>query len=187
MQNHNPARFASRPVPLWRICVWGTAVALLLTPLIAMQFTREVQWDETDFLFAAVIFATVGGLVELTVRLTANWLSRLGAFFAILAGFMVIWSNLAVGMIGNEDNPVNLWFGVVLLIAVLGACLSRRHHAIMPTAMLAAGITQAAIGLLAGILGSDFRGGVFTMILSLGWLLSSAFFAAGNRHRKVVR
>lgn len=95
MQNHNPARFAARPVPLWRICVWGTAVALLLTPLIAMQFTREVQWDETDFLFAATIFATVGGLVELTVRLTANWLSRLGAFFAILAGFMVIWSNLA--------------------------------------------------------------------------------------------
>lgn len=187
MHDTNPAHFAARPVPLWRIIGWGSAVALLITPLIAMQFTHEVQWDETDFLVAAIIFATVGGLVELTVRLTANWLSRLGTFFAILAGFMVIWSNLAVGMIGNEDNPVNLWFGVVLLIAVLGACISRLHRAILPTAMLAAGVAQAAIGLFAGILGSDFRGGVFTIILSVSWLISSALFATSRGRRKAMR
>lgn len=173
------------PVPMWRIFGWGGAGALLITPLIAMQFSEEVKWDETDFLVAAIIFAVVGGLVELTVRLTANWLSRVAAFFAILAGFMVIWSNLAVGMIGNEDNPINLLFGAVLAIAVLGACLSRIHRKVLSHAMLAAGTVQATIGILAGILGSDFRGGVFTIILSLPWLVSSALFAVANKRQKV--
>ncbi|MGH8077936.1 MAG: hypothetical protein ACREPE_11510 [Lysobacter sp.] len=34
----------------WRIAIWGTAALLLLLPLVAMQFTDEVDWDETDFI-----------------------------------------------------------------------------------------------------------------------------------------
>ena len=86
---------------IWRIVGWGGAVALILTPLVAMQFTREVDWDGADFIFAAIIFAIVGGLLELSVRLTKNWFARAGAFFAVLAGFAVIWANTAVGMIGD--------------------------------------------------------------------------------------
>jgi hypothetical protein len=179
----HPLPDPSRPVPIWRILGWGGAAALLIAPLIAMQFTSEVHWDETDFLFAAVIFGIVGGLIELTVRLTSNWLSRLGAFFAILAGFMLIWSNLAVGMIGNEDNPINLFFSAVLGIAILGACLSRLHSSILPVAMLAAGATQAFIGLFAGIWGTDFRGGVFAIALSVSWWIASALFAVANNMR----
>ena len=33
----------------WRTAVWGTAAFLLLLPLVAMQFTNEVNWDATDF------------------------------------------------------------------------------------------------------------------------------------------
>lgn len=179
----HPLPDPARPVPIWRILGWGSAAALLITPLIAMQFTSEVQWDETDFLFAAVIFGIVGGLVELTVRLTSNWISRLGAFFAILAGFMLIWSNLAVGMIGNEDNPTNLLFSAVLVIAILGACLSRLQSNILPVAMLSAGAAQALIGLFAGIWGTDFRGGVFTIVLSVSWWIASALFAVANNRR----
>jgi hypothetical protein len=32
-----------------RIAAWATAAILLLLPLIAMPFTDEVNWDETDF------------------------------------------------------------------------------------------------------------------------------------------
>ncbi|HEV7232666.1 MAG TPA: hypothetical protein VGN36_00375 [Sphingorhabdus sp.] len=158
---------------LWRIIGWGGAVALILTPLIAMQFTSEVNWDETDFIVAAIIFGIVGGLIELTVRVSKNWYFRAGAAFAVLAGFMVVWANLAVGMIGNEDNPVNLWFGLVLLIAILGAIKSRYIAA----AMFAAGALQAAIGLFAGVLGTDSRGGVFTIILSAFWIIAGALFS----------
>jgi predicted membrane channel-forming protein YqfA (hemolysin III family) len=162
---------------LWRIVGWGGAIALILTPLVAMQFTSEVNWDETDFIVASIIFGIVGGLIELAVRISKNWFFRFGAMFAVLAGFMVVWSNLAVGMIGNEDNPVNLWFGVVLLIAIAGSATSRLHKAVLPAAMFAAGVVQASIGLFAGILGSDPRGGVFSIVLALPWIIAGALFA----------
>jgi hypothetical protein len=168
------------PRNIWRIVGWGGAVALILTPLVAMQFTQEVNWDETDFLFAAIIFGIVGGLIELAARASSNWYYRLGAIFAVLAGFMVVWANGAVGMIGNEDNPVNLWFGAVLLIAIGGAILSRFHKRAMAIAMFAAGTTQAAIGLFAGILGTDMRGGIFTIILATAWIISGALFRAAK-------
>jgi len=34
----------------WRIVGWGTATIMLLLPLIAMQFTDEVNWDVSDFI-----------------------------------------------------------------------------------------------------------------------------------------
>jgi hypothetical protein len=171
-------------IPLWRILGWGGAVALVLAPLVARQFTAEVQWDETDFIIATVIFGIIGALVELTVRLTANPFARAGSFLAILAGLMVLWANLSVGMIGEAGNPVNLLFGVVLLIAVAGAWLSMLHWLILPSFMLAAGVTQFAIGLFAGILASDFRGGLFTILLSTLWWLASVFFAIAGRSQR---
>jgi len=170
----------NRRYNIWRLLGWGGAVALVLTPLIAMQFTKEVDWDGTDFIFAAVIFSVVGGLIELAVRLSSNWYFRFGSMFAVLAGFLVVWSNLAVGMIGNEDNPANLWFGAVLVIAILGAILSRFHPYAMASAMLFAGMIQAAIGLFAGVLGSDPRGGIFTIILASFWLIAAALFRSAR-------
>lgn len=169
----------------WRIIGWGGAIALILTPLVAMQFTREVDWDETDFIIAAIIFGIVGGLTELAVRLSSNWFFRIGAMCAILAGFMVVWANLAVGMIGNEDNPVNLWFGAVLLIAIAGSIAARFHISILPLAMFLAGVLQVAIGVFAGILGSDMRGGKFTIVLSVAWFMASLLFKCAHQKRKV--
>jgi hypothetical protein len=173
-----------RRIPVWRILGWGSAILLILTPWVAMQFTQEVQWDGADFIFATVIFGIIGALVELTVLLTRNWASRAGGFVAILAGFLVFWSNLAVGMIGDEGNVVNLLFGLVLLIAIVGAWLSSLHRTILPAAMLAAGTTQCAIGLLAGILGSDFKGGVLTILLSTLWWISSLLFAIAATEKR---
>ena len=174
--NVTSSKHKRRSVNLWRIIGWGGAIALVLAPLVAMQFTTEVDWDETDFIFAAVIFGIVGGLIELAVRLSANWYFRFGAMFGVLSGFMVVWANLAVGMIGNEDNPVNLWFGVVLLIAIAGSIASRVHSSMVAIAMATAGLVQASVGLVAGVLDADLLGGVFTIVLALLWFVAAVLF-----------
>lgn len=175
----NPA--VGRRFNICRIIGWGGAAALVLAPLVAMQFTNEVNWDETDFIFTAVIFGIVGGLIELAIRKSKDWYFRFGSMFAVLAGFMVIWSNLAVGMIGSEDNPVNRWFGAVLMIAIAGSVVSRFFRGILPAAIFAAGALQAAIGIFAGILGPDPRGGIFTILLSAAWFISSLLFWCAHR------
>jgi hypothetical protein len=168
----------------WRLLGWGGAIAIILTPLVAMQFTKEVNWDETDFIVATIIFGIVGGLIELAVRLSSNWFFRIGALFAVLAGFMLVWANLAIGLIGNEDNAVNLWFGAVLFIAIVGSIASRFRSSILPFAMFLAGALQVAIGIFAGILGSDMRGGKFTIVLSVAWFMASFFFWYARQKRK---
>ncbi len=170
-------------IPVWRILGWGGAVMLILTPWVAMRFTPEVRWEAHDFIFATVVIGITGALIELTILLTSNWLSRAGGCVAVLAGFLVFWSNLAIGMIGHEGDSVNLLFSLVLLIAIIGAWLSSLHRNVLPAAMLAAGTTQCAIGLLAGIWGSDFKGGVLTVLLSTLWWISSLLFAIAAKQK----
>ena len=44
----------------WRIAAWSVAALVLLIPLIAMQFTDEVNWSGGDFVFAALLLLGVG-------------------------------------------------------------------------------------------------------------------------------
>jgi hypothetical protein len=135
-----------RGVP-WRLVGWGTAGALLLLPLVAMQFTPEVNWTLSDFIFAGVMFGIVGGTFELAVRASGNASYRLGAAIALVTAFLLVWINLAVGIIGNEDNPLNLMFFGVIAAALVGSVVARFKADGMSRAMTIAGVIQAAIGL----------------------------------------
>ena len=110
----------------WRIIGWGGAAALLLTPLVAMQFTSEVDWSLADFVVMGAMMLAVGVPIELAVRASDSLAYRLGAALALITGFLLIWVNLAVGVIGNEDNPMNLMFFGVVVLAVIGARARRR-------------------------------------------------------------
>jgi hypothetical protein len=167
----------------WRMVGWGLAAALLALPAVAMRFTSEVVWTASDFVVMGVLFALVGGGLELVVRLSTNWASRAGAAVAILTAFLTIWVNLAVGMIGSEDNPYNLVFLGVLAFALLGAMVARfrpagtaRAMALTATAQLVA----AALGLSA-----DVRGAIFSAVFALLWLFSAGLFrkAADDQKR----
>lgn len=175
-QTHTPASNK------WRIIGWGGALALLLTPLIAMQFTPEVNWTAGDFLFAAIMFGTVGILLELVMRKSGNGWYRAGCALAVLSGFVVVWVNLAVGMIKNEDAPANLYLMLLVPIALIGSAVVRFRPARMAWIMAGVGTVQAALAILAGILGPDPRGGTLTLVLSGLWFLSAILLRqAGKR------
>ena len=138
----------------WRIAGWSIPVLLLMLPAVAMQFTSEVDWSVADFSIAAVLFGSVGLTFELIVRTSDSLSYRFGAGLAVISAFLTIWVNGAVGMIGSENNPYNLVFGAVLLIALIGAVLARFRAAGMARAMTVAAIAQVAAGAV-GMIGSE--------------------------------
>lgn len=179
----NPNRVGQRGTIPWRLLGWGVAAALLLLPLIAMQFTTEVNWTASDFAFAAIVFGMVGGTFEFAVRKSEKRAYRAGAAVALAAAFLTVWINAAVGVIGSEDNPANLMFFAVLAIAVGGAIWSRFAPSGMARAMTITAAAQAIVGAITlvrrlgeneppGIIGVEMIIGVFTLM----WLLSAWLF-----------
>lgn len=74
---------------------------LLLIPLIAMQFTKEVNWTFFDFMVAGILLLGTGLLLELVMRKTRNIRYRLAFFAVILMALFLIWAELAVGIFGT--------------------------------------------------------------------------------------
>lgn len=173
--------------------MWGGAALALLTPLVAMQFTDEVDWNEADFIIMGAMLFLVCGSFELAARRSPEIAYRSAAGLALVAAFLLIWINLAVGVIGSEDNPTNLMYAGVLAIGIIGAFVSRFRASGMARAMVATAMAQAlvaAIALVAMLSGDDAEpiGGV-TQIVALNglfvvlWLLSAWLFGKTERVR----
>lgn len=165
----------------WRWVVWGVPAGLLMLPAIAMRFTPEVIWTGSDFAVMGVMLFGAAGLFDLAAGSTRSLCYRAGAALAILAGFMLVWANLAVGMIGSEGNPYNLLFAGAIAAAVAGAVAARFEAKGMSWAMLAAAAVQiavAAFGFPADPLGSLFSG-----LLAGLWLAAAGMFRRAARGR----
>lgn len=158
----------------WPILGWGTAAGLLLTPLVAMQFTSEVNWTASDFAFAGIMFGGVGILYEFTVRKSSSPFYRGGVALALVAAFLTAWLNGAVGMVGDEGDRANLMFGGVLAIALIGSVLARFRAHGMAIAMFAAAVAQAAAGGVGMLI--DPLGGILSTAFAGLWLLSASLF-----------
>jgi len=169
----------------FRRAMWGGAIFLLVLPAVAMRFTSEVNWTGSDFVFAAVLLFGSAGIIELAGRASASFAYRTGVVVAVGAAFLTIWVNGAVGMIGSEDNPYNLWFGAVVAIGLIGAIAANFRAGGMALAMTVAAIAQAVVG---GIgIASDPRGGALSTGFALLWLLSAGLFRNAARAQMSVR
>ncbi len=74
---------------------------ILLVPLIAMQFTSEVQWEYNDFITMGVLLLFTGLSCELIMRKVRQLKYRLLLILGVLTMFFVIWVELAVGVFGT--------------------------------------------------------------------------------------
>lgn len=86
---------------IWRMILWGGLALLLLIPVLAMQFTPEVNWSAADFVIMGLLLGAVGMGIETVVRLLREWPARLAAGTAVLLVFLAIWAELAVGVFGT--------------------------------------------------------------------------------------
>jgi hypothetical protein len=166
---------------------WSGAALLLCLPLVA-----GAPWTGSDFLVMGAMLGSAGLGFELAARASGDNFYRAGAGVAILAAFLLVWVNLAVGFLGDEANPANLIFVLVLAVAILGAVLAGLRAAGMARAMAATAAAQAlagAIALAAG-LGSSGSDGLYeiamgTSVFTALWLVSAGLLrkAAANRVR----
>ncbi len=76
-------------------------VILLLIPLIAMQFTEEVQWTLFDFVVAAVLLLGTGLMCELVMRKFKKTGHRIAICVVLLTVLFLIWLELGVGIFGT--------------------------------------------------------------------------------------
>ena len=74
---------------------------LLLIPFIAMQFTNEVDWSPFDFLVMGILLLGTGLICELILRKVRNVQHRIVLCLVMLAIFLLIWAELAVGIFGT--------------------------------------------------------------------------------------
>lgn len=167
----------------WRLAGWGLLAGLLALPAVAMRFTDEVRWDAADFLVMGILLGSVGAGAELAVRLSRNLAYRLGFGLALLAGFLLLWINLAVGIIGGEDNPANAMYGAVLLIAFCGSFIALFRAEGMGWTMVAAAIVQCLVPFIAEFrgLGGGPQVLFLTVFFAALWLTSSVLFRHAAR------
>jgi hypothetical protein len=159
----------------WRRAAWAGAFGLWLLPLVAMQFTAEVDWSPGDFLVFGAMLLAAGGALELLLRANRSASYRLGAAVAVLTGFLLVWANLAVGIVGDGGNPANLAFLAVPVVGVVGATLARLRPRGTVFAMLAVAAVQLALG-LAFLAHHPLEIGAITAALTVPWLIAAGLF-----------
>ncbi|MEM7573932.1 MAG: hypothetical protein AAF433_13580 [Bacteroidota bacterium] len=74
---------------------------LLLVPLIAMQFTTEVNWSAMDFLLAGVLLVGVALAIDFLWEKGCNGRQRGLLLTLLLLVFLLAWAELAVGVLGT--------------------------------------------------------------------------------------
>lgn len=82
-----------------QLSVVVAVTALLLSiPLVAMQFTREVDWTAGDFLVGALLLLSAGTAMVLGVRRVSSPRGKAVVIGCVLALLMLVWAHLAVGL-----------------------------------------------------------------------------------------
>ncbi|GAB3578975.1 hypothetical protein [Hymenobacter daeguensis] len=151
---------------------------LLLIPLVAMQFTKEVIWNLNDFIAAGILLFGSGLIYTLVARMGGNGTCRVAAGVAVAAGLLLIWGNLAVGLIGSEHNPANLLYGGVPAVALLGAFVARFRPLGMSNAMFAAALTYVLVTAVALFVWKPTGPAAEPQVPMLNVLVANGFFAA---------
>ncbi len=73
-------------------------LAILAAPLIAMQFTDEVQWNLFDFIVAGILLFGTGLLWEFSTRGLKDRRQKIIIGLVLLAALSFVWVELAVGI-----------------------------------------------------------------------------------------
>ena len=128
------------------------------------------------------MLAAACGAYELAARVARNNTYLAAAGLAIGTGFILVWINLAVGIIG-ENNPANLMFGGVLVVAIVGALVARLQPGGMARALGVTALAQASVAVVVLIAGWGYDAAILSGLFAAPWLVSAALFRKSAREQ----
>ena len=76
-------------------------LSLLLIPLIALQFSDQVDWSSSDFLIMGVLLLVVGFGIDFILRRVKETPMRVLYIALAILVFLLIWAELSVGIFGT--------------------------------------------------------------------------------------
>ncbi|MBD9480045.1 hypothetical protein [Pseudoxanthomonas sp. PXM02] len=169
-----------------RPLVWAGAALLLLTPWLAMRFTDEVAWTGSDFVVFGAMLLVACVAFETITRVARVPSYLLASMIAIGAAFLLLWANLAVGIVDAPEHPANLLFLGVLVVGAVGAGLVRLHARGMSYVLAAMATAQAMAGGIAMRMDTQESSTfvlAFTGLYIVAWLSSALLFRKAAKVR----
>lgn len=76
-------------------------LSVLFIPLVAMQFSEEVNWSLGDFAVMGTLLLGLGFGLNLILKRTRQKDRRIVGIVLLILAFLLIWVELAVGIFGS--------------------------------------------------------------------------------------
>ncbi len=105
-----------------------------------------------DFAIAGALLFGTGLTYELVARTRGTIAYRAAAGIACAAALLLVWMNLAMGLIGSEDHPANLMYAGVLAALLIGVTIARFEPRAMARALVGTALAQALVPMIAMII-----------------------------------
>jgi hypothetical protein len=178
----NSPNYAPRSSNLKRV-IWLAPAIVLSIPLIAMQYTPQIDWSLGDFMIIGAILWGALGAYEIAARLSTNTAYRAATGIALSTSVILTWINGAVGLIG--DGPVNILYTLLVSIGFFGAIITRCQPGGMARVLFAMALAQMAVPVIALVFDQPFSPGVF-QVFALNAIFAMSFVCSAMLFRQVA-
>ena len=81
--------------------LYSIPFVILSIPLMAMQFTKEVNWTISDFLVMGILLFTTVFTIDFVLKKLKTLKSRLILIVGTVVLLALVWAELAVGIFGS--------------------------------------------------------------------------------------
>ena len=122
------------------------ALAVWMVPVVAAQFVKDWHWGVGGFVRVYVLFFLTGMVYAVIARKMRAWAYKAGVGVALVAGFVLGWSNMV--HVADSENPANLWYYSVLVMGFVGACLARLRAPGLARTLFVMAATLALISMM---------------------------------------
>ena len=145
-----------------RKVVWTIIGSLILLIFLATQFTNfgKVEVQRNELVAYSVMLLAIGGIYELWRWLkNRNRIYRAAFGVGFVGMFLLGWVSGAIGIIGSENNSVNLMYWAVPTFGLIGSLVSLFKPRGMSRTFFAVALVQFSVPIVALIISPEVSWG----------------------------